>query len=61
MAIATFLDDYLPPKAIYESRETLFKSINSWALLRGYAFIAQRSTQEKNGYSTPYSIEIYYN
>ena len=49
MATATFPDDCLPPEAVYESREALFKAINSWAKTRGYAFSTQRSTKEKNG------------
>jgi hypothetical protein len=30
---AYFLDDYLPPECEYISRETIFKAINSWAVL----------------------------
>ncbi|EED17401.1 Mutator-like element transposase, putative [Talaromyces stipitatus ATCC 10500] len=50
--MATFPDDCLPPESIYDSREALFESINTWAAVRGYAFIARRSTKEKNGRST---------
>lgn len=42
----------LPPEQYYDSREALFVSINTWATTRGYAFIARRSTKEKNGKST---------
>jgi len=52
MATATFPDDCLPPEAVYESREALFESINLWAKTRGYAFVTQRSTKEKNGNCT---------
>lgn len=44
-----FPDDCLPPERFFESRQALFESINSWAKPRGYAFITQRSTKEKNG------------
>ena len=50
--MATFPDDCLPPECYFDSQQDLFKSINSWAATRGYAFITQRSTQEKNGFST---------
>ena len=48
--MATFPVDCLPPEDFFESREALFKSINSYAKPRGYAFITRRSTREKNGY-----------
>lgn len=35
---AVFPDDCLPPECDYESRYALFKAINEWAALRGYAF-----------------------
>jgi len=50
--MATFPDDCLPPEQYFESRQALFESINTWAKPRGYAFITQRSTKEKNGTST---------
>ena len=34
---ATFPDDWLPPEDFFESREALFKSINTYAEPRGYA------------------------
>jgi hypothetical protein len=52
MAAVTFPNDCLPPEAIYESREALFKAINAWAKTRGYAFTTQRSTKEKSGNMT---------
>ena len=52
MATATFPDDCLPPEAVYDSRDALYKSINLWAKTRGYAFIARRSTKGKNNQST---------
>ena len=50
--MASFPDDCLPPECYFESRNALFEAINSWAKPRGYAFITQRSTKEKNGTST---------
>lgn len=50
--MASFPDDCLPPEGYFESRNALFESINLWATTRGYAFTTQRSTREKNGYST---------
>jgi len=47
--MATFPDDCLPPERHFASREALFESINLWAKPRGYAFVTQRSTKEKNG------------
>jgi hypothetical protein len=40
----------LPPLAIYPSREALFEAIQSWARLRGYAFINGKSTKTRGGY-----------
>jgi len=36
----------LPPEAIFESREALFRSINTWASSKGYAFVTLRSKRE---------------
>ncbi len=47
--MATFPDDCLPPEAIYDSRDALFRSINAWAAARGYAFSTGKSTKEKSG------------
>ena len=44
-----FSDDCLPPEGEYESRDAVFKAINTWAAPRGYAFINGRSTKEKTG------------
>ena len=52
MATATFPDDCLPPEAVYESQDALFRSINAWAAARGYAFTRRRSTKEKSGKTT---------
>ena len=52
IAMATFPDDSLPPEAIYDSRDALFKSINAWAAPRGYAFSTGKSTKEKSGRMT---------
>lgn len=49
MAQATFADDVLPPEGIYESRESLFTAINSWAKPRGYAFTTGKSSKTPNG------------
>jgi hypothetical protein len=49
MAQATFPDDVLPPEGIYDSREALLLSINSWAKLRGYAFTTGKSSKTPNG------------
>lgn len=35
--------DVLPPEAIYETREELYRAINQWARARGYAFSTMRS------------------
>ncbi|KAL5606133.1 uncharacterized protein BROUX77_003326 [Berkeleyomyces rouxiae] len=48
-ALCSFPDDCLPPEQDYDSRDALFKSINSWAVSRGYAFTTGRSTKEKSG------------
>ena len=50
--MAIFPDNYFPPKCYFDSQQDLFKSINSWTATRGYAFITQRSTQEKSDFST---------
>ena len=47
--MASFPDNCLPPEAIYESREALFRSINVWAAAKGYAFSTGKSTKEKSG------------
>jgi len=52
MATATFPDDCLPPEGVYESRHALFRSINTWAAARGYAFSTSKSTKEKTGRTT---------
>lgn len=36
-----FVDDCLPPKAEYQSREELVTAINTWAAARGYEFITR--------------------
>jgi hypothetical protein len=48
----TFPDDCLPPECEYESRDTLYASINAWAATRGYAFTTQRSAKAKSGKTT---------
>jgi hypothetical protein len=48
----SFPDDALPPECDYESRDSLFKSINAWAESRGYAFTTGRSTKERSGKQT---------
>jgi hypothetical protein len=45
---AVFPDDVLPPEGIYESRESLFNTINSWAKPRGYAFTTGKSLKTPN-------------
>ena len=45
----TFPGDALPPEAFYESRESLFASINSWARPRGYAFTTGKSLKASSG------------
>lgn len=47
--LSSFPDDCLPPEADYESRDSLFNSINVWASTRGYAFTTGRSHREKTG------------
>ncbi len=47
-----FADNCLPPEGDHESRDALFKSINTWASARGYAFVTGRSTKEKSGRQT---------
>ena len=53
--MATFPDDCLPPEGFFESRNALFKSINSYTEPRGYAFTTQRSIYETNGF-----LKVYY-
>ena len=48
--MATFPDDCLPPEGFFESRQTLYESINAYAKPRGYAFTTQRSTKGDNGF-----------
>lgn len=38
-----------PPLAIYPSREVLFKAIQSWSKVRGYAFISGKSKRLESG------------
>ena len=47
--MASFPNDYLPPKGQYDLRADIFKAINKWAAPKGYAFINGRSTKEKSG------------
>src|SRR6266699_5220783 len=49
-AMATFAKDCLPPEGFFESREALFKSINTYTKPRGYTFITRRSKQV-NGFT----------
>ena len=49
---AVFPTDVLPPEAVYESRDALFKAINAWAAPRGYAFTTGRSKKEVTGRHT---------
>jgi len=49
ITMAAFPGDCVPPEAIYDSREALFRSINAWAATRGYAFSTGKSTKEKSG------------
>ncbi|KAL2020520.1 hypothetical protein VTK56DRAFT_8320 [Thermocarpiscus australiensis] len=49
--MATFPDDCLPPEGFFETRETLYQSINAYAKPRGYAFTTQRSIRDANGFS----------
>jgi hypothetical protein len=48
--MATFAEDCLPSEGFFESREALFKSINTYAKPRGYAFVTRRSGQV-NGFT----------
>ena len=52
--MAAFQDDCLPLEGLFESHDDLFKSINSYAEPRGYAFVTQRSIREKNGFLKVY-------
>lgn len=52
MEPASFPDDCLPPEGEYESRDALFKAINTWAQPKGYAFTTGKSTREKSGRQT---------
>jgi hypothetical protein len=49
LGATSFPADCLPPEATYETHKVLFISINSWAAIRGYAFIIGHSTIEKSG------------
>lgn len=46
---ASFPDDILPPEAEYQSRKALVTAINTWAVIRGYAFITRKSTTKTSG------------
>jgi hypothetical protein len=39
----------LPPQATYPSREALFKAIQSWSKLQGYAFTVAKSKRIQDG------------
>jgi len=52
MEPASFPDDCLPAEGEYESRDSLFKAINTWAQPKGYAFTTGKSTKEKSGRQT---------
>src|ERR1700712_1249442 len=43
-----------PPLATYPSRVALFEAIQSWAKLRGYAFITGKSKRIEDGRSKVY-------
>jgi hypothetical protein len=47
--VNVFPDDCLPPEAEYLSREELVTAINTWAAVRGYAFITRKSTTKSSG------------
>ena len=53
----TFPDDCLPPEGLYESQEALFKSINAWAIIRGYAFVNLRSTKVRGKLRITYACD----
>ena len=46
---ATWVDDTLPPEAIYPTRQSVLSAINDWAKPRGYAFTTGKSTKTSNG------------
>ncbi len=47
--MASFPADCLLPEGEYTSREALFKAINEWAAVRGYAFTTGKSTKKQSG------------
>jgi hypothetical protein len=49
LQIRQFPDNTLPPEGIYESREALFTTVNTWAKHRGYAFTSGKSYKTPNG------------
>lgn len=49
MSLSAFTHDAIPPEGIYDSRESLFTAINSWAKPRGYAFTTGKSSKTPNG------------
>jgi hypothetical protein len=46
--LTEFPSDVLPPEEFYPSREALIEAANAWAVARGYVFIIERSTKERN-------------
>jgi hypothetical protein len=46
-ALEVFPDDALPPEAVFSSQAELSEAINEWASMRGYAFVARRSSKAK--------------
>ncbi|KAJ0137284.1 Uncharacterized protein HZ326_19720 [Fusarium oxysporum f. sp. albedinis] len=46
-ALKVFPDDVLPPEAVFSSQSELLAAINEWASMRGYAFVARRSSKAK--------------
>ncbi|RYC79017.1 hypothetical protein BFJ63_vAg18106 [Fusarium oxysporum f. sp. narcissi] len=46
-ALKVFPDDALPPEAVFSSQSELLAAINEWASMRGYAFVARRSSKAK--------------
>jgi hypothetical protein len=47
----------LPPLAIYPTREALFKAIQSWSKLRGYAFTVGKSLRKKGRQKVYYACD----
>ena len=47
--MASFPDNCLPPEALYNSREALFRAINDWAKDKGYAFSTGKSKTTESG------------